>query len=491
MVIKYHRKTDLDENILNNYRPISLLPSISKIFERIVYNQLYSYFIDNNLLYTSQYGFRVNHSTEFAILELINRIHEYLDSNLNPISIFMDLSKAFDTIDHQILLNKLEKYGIADIELKWFTTYLHNRSQYVQYNNLSSKISTITTGVPQGSILGPLLFIIYINDLFSITDMNTLHYADDTCILFPLTFNHVTDATRLTQTINEKLDLIYKWLSSNKLSLNIEKTKCMIFQYKQQHLNKEIIPNIKFNGISLKYVNEFNFLGVTIDNTLSWSNHINITANKISKVNGILSKLKTVFPTNILLMIYNSLILSRINYGILTWGFGDVYRIKLLQKKALRSISKRNYYSHTKPICKSLKVLLFDDIFTLATLKFFYKFNNNFLPKYFYNTNFLKKYQPNRPNLRQIRPPDYSCFVIDDVNYRPNYLIPKSKKASSQKRLAHYLPSLLNSTKIAKSVTSKVNTHSLNGFSLYFKKLTINNYDVLCDIPNCFSCRNS
>ena len=174
-------------HLTGNYRPISLLPVISKVFEKVVFSQLYSYFDQNGLLYKSQYGFRKGHSCEFAAMEVTDKIFQSLDKKKLPIALFLDFSKAFDTINHSILLNKLKHYGINGTALKWFSSYLTNRKQFVLYKGKMSKETTITTGVPQGSILGPLLFIIYINDIAKITNkFKFTIYADDTTLIEPI-----------------------------------------------------------------------------------------------------------------------------------------------------------------------------------------------------------------------------------------------------------------------------------------------------------------
>ena len=176
-----------EETSIENYRPLSLLSSISKVFERVVFNQLYQYLDVNNLLFDSQYGFRKQHSTELAALELIDRIHKSMDNGQIPVSIFLDLSKAFDTLDHTILLSKLKHYGIKNKAFQWFNSYLSNRHQYVEFEGARSETLGLEMGVPQGSILGPLLFIIYVNDMHTVSNKFTfITYADDTTLTAPM-----------------------------------------------------------------------------------------------------------------------------------------------------------------------------------------------------------------------------------------------------------------------------------------------------------------
>ena len=183
-VLPLYKKDD-DTN-LNNYRPISLLPVPSKIFDKVVYLQVYEYFNTNKLFYICQHGFREKHSTENAILEFIDRTMKLLDNDEIPFSVFIDLSKAFDMLDYKILLNKLQFYGFDNISLLWFQNYLTNRQQYVQVYDFTSHLQPICAGVSQGSILGPLLFIIYVNDIhFASNIFKVTMYADDTTLLAP------------------------------------------------------------------------------------------------------------------------------------------------------------------------------------------------------------------------------------------------------------------------------------------------------------------
>jgi hypothetical protein len=211
---------------MNNYRPISLLTATSKVFEKVAFTQLYSYFQMNNLFHGSQYGFRPLHSTELAALDLVDRVSFDLENKNNSIAIYMDLSKAFDTLDHDILLSKLHYYGIEGSSLDWFKSYLSNRKQYVDINDATSSHATISTGVPQGSILGPLLFIIYINDIPASSNyFKPILYADDTTLLSTFDIKDITqeNINNFALKINSELANVYAWLCTNKLSLNKKK----------------------------------------------------------------------------------------------------------------------------------------------------------------------------------------------------------------------------------------------------------------------------
>ena len=463
-----------DCHLFDNYRPISLLPTISKIFERVVHKQLYEYFVDNSLFYKSQYGYRKGHSTELAALELADRLSQHLDKGDIPIAIFLDLSKAFDTLDHKILLSKLNYYGIKGTALKWFESYLSNRYQYVIYENTKSQQSQLFTGVPQGSVLGPLLFLIYMNDISNASDkFNSVLFADDTTLDNPLkTFDmigteHKYNKATLTNNLNFELKKIYDWLCVNKLSLNIGKTKFMLFHYRQRKIS-HIIPDLQINDCKLKHVTDFNFLGTVFDENLNWNIHTQKIANKIARTIGLLSRLKRTLPQNTLRLIYTSLVLPHLQYSILNWGF-NLGRINKLQKKAMRHITCSPYNAHTTPIFNELKLLKLEDIFKIALLKFHFKYESNQLPSYFSNM-FLPENVEHDHNTRH---------HDQDRPQRPN-------KSTSEKTIRYFMPTFLES--IPESIKEKTQTHCIQGFVAYAKFIFINNYIFECTDPTCFPC---
>ena len=228
-----------------------------------------------------------------------------MENRKTPGNLYIDLFKAFDTLAFDILLFKLKYYGVTDTALDLMSSYLKNRKQYVVFDNTQSEDSEVYTGVPQGSILGPFFFSICINDLITASDkLKFLMYADDTTIYFNLEDfdSHNTEAD-----INAELEKVNTWLKLNKLSLNAQKTKLMLFHRKQKHVND---VNVKIDNTMIERVQTFNFLGIMLNETLSWKSHIAMVSNKISKVFGILYRLKHAFPEYVLFTLYNSLIVS-------------------------------------------------------------------------------------------------------------------------------------------------------------------------------------
>ena len=375
-IIPVYKKGKKDN--ICNYRPISLLTTFSKILERIVYVRLQNFLNKHNIISNFQFGFRQKHSTSHAILTFTEKITKAIDKFNHTIGVFLDLSKAFDTIDHEILLYKLNNYGIRGRALEWFRNYLTNRKQFVCVNDQFSSMQDMNCGVPQGSLLGPLLFIIYINDIQNSSNiLSFLLFADDSNVLL----SH-PDPNILINTLNIELDKLLQWIRANKLSLNVLKTKCMLFSN-----SLDILPhNIKLDNTDIEVVSSMKFLGLIIDEKLSWKTHVDGICRTISRNIGIINKVKFYLPTSSLLMLYSTLILPYLNYGILVWGnthSSYLERILLLQKKAIRVICNASWRSHTDVLFIENNILKINELYRYNLGQFMYQFNNNTLPKIF------------------------------------------------------------------------------------------------------------
>ena len=385
-----------DNNMLSNYRPISVLPIFSKIFEKVVYNRLITYFNKYNILFKNQYGFRKGHSTSLALHHLFDNITKAIDQKEYTIGVFIDLSKAFDTVNHEILINKLKHYGIRGLALDWIKSYFGNRQQYVEYNGAYSSYNSIKCGVPQGSILGPLLFLIYINDLCNASNIvELILFADDTNIFF----SH-NNLPLLMNIINSEMNKLSEWFRANKLSINAKKSNYMIFRPRQKRQILDL--TLELNGYKIDQVKEVMFLGVILDECMTWKPHISHVASKISKSVGIIHKSSFCLSKSALRLLYYALVYPYLQYCITVWGStypSNLYRIVLIQKRVIRVISKEAFDAHTDPIFQKLCILKFTDVYLLQLGTFMYKYKKNLLPLTFDNS-FIKINQIHTYNTR-------------------------------------------------------------------------------------------
>ena len=299
---------------------------MSNILEKIIKERLLNYIIKYNILIDNQFGFRVGRSTANAVDCLVDSISNKLDNKYKCLTVSIDLKKAFDTLDNGILLKKLSNFGIRGISLDLLHSYLTNRKQYVSYHNVDSNLRRMNICVPQGSVLRPLLFLLYINDITRVMDENScILFEDDTTLLFT-----DMDHCALENKANKYIGYIYSWLCFNKLTLHLDKTSYTTFGLYKPHTF-----NISLNDLPIKCTNEFKFLGVTIDNRLTWKPHITILASQLSRILAVIYKLRNKIDKQSLLLLYNSLFHSRLsNYK------HTLNKIIILQNKVLICIYK-------------------------------------------------------------------------------------------------------------------------------------------------------
>jgi hypothetical protein len=367
-----------DQQLVSNYRPISILPLFSKILERLIYNRLIKFINKHKLLYKLQFGFREGHSTGMAVTLLVDKIVQALENKHFALSIFLDFSKAFDTVDHSILLSKLELYGIRGLAHNLINNYLSNRKQFVQIDGINSYSKTIQCGVPQGSILGPLLFLIYINDLPEVsTFLQTTVFADDTSA-----FASGSDIDNLINNANNELNKIYDWLKCNKLSLNINKSHYMIITNKtySSHVDLKINDNV------IEKVSNTKFLGIIIDNKLSWKEHISFVKSKVSRGIGIICKARKSLQLRTLVQLYYSFIYPYLCYGIEVWGMAPpttMLPLFRLQKRAIKIITNTKRKNSSGPLFKKLKILKLHDLYVFKSQMYVKKYLDTKLPSVF------------------------------------------------------------------------------------------------------------
>ena len=361
-----------DKTLVSNYRPISLLPSFSKILEKLINKRLKHYLETHNLISGNQFGFREKISTADALHKLTSYVVENMDRGQKSLGIFLDLAKAFDTVSIPILLNKLDTLGIRGIPLQLFQDYLTNRKQVIKIDNSISHEENVTFGVPQGSVLGPTLFLIYINDLCNLLLENgqIITFADDTVLLFSSnSWKHVTEAA------NKGFTLVTSWLDNHLLTLNLDKTKYITFTINsrtQPPPNAITIQTHHCNNRStchcnpITRTNSIRYLGVIVDQNLNWKEHVIKINNRARKLIYIFKTIRNACDIKLLIKIYSALCQSILVYGLNVWGGSSkttMLSVERAQRIVLKVISRKKYTYPTHLLYSELGVLTVRKLF--------------------------------------------------------------------------------------------------------------------------------
>ena len=400
----------------SNYRPISLLPVLSKILERIVYTQILDFFQAHDLLFQNQFGFRQKHSTYMPVAMLYDHVTAALADHQVCAAVYLDLSKAFDTVNPQILFKKLEKYGIKNIgpknnPLNFFKSYLTNRTQITRYNSVTSKNTRdMPLGVPQGSILGPLLFIIYANDMHRCSPTPYyLFYADDAVLVYTAENAHLLELN-----IRNSLPDIITWLTCNRLTINAKKSNYQIFSNSR-------LPDIPIciNNSPLLRNFSVRYLGVNIEENLKWCSHVRSVENTVSRNIGIIRRSKDLLSSKHILLLYNAIILPHLNYCVQVWGSSYPTRytkLITLKKKIVRVIDHAGFLDHTGPIFKKHGILKFTDLIKVVQFNVLHQFLRNELPRVIAEKFALHPF--NYARSRNVRSVQHFSVPFTTKNYR-------------------------------------------------------------------------
>ena len=329
-----------------NYRPISLLPLVSKIFEKVVHNQTQMYLDKNNILYKFQSGFRQNHSTDTALSYLNDKIQCGFDKGLFTGMILIDLQKAFDTIDHNIFLKKLSCLGFSECAIAWYRSYLENRYFIVNVEDSFSEQANLACGVPQGSILGPLIFLIYVNDMSQSVNCDLYLYADDSCLVYT-----GKDIKTIEDNLNKNFNSLCDWFVDNKLSIHFgeDKTKSILFGTKRR-LKCDLQLEINRGDVKIKQHTEVKYLGCIFDSNLSGGGMAVNVLNKVNSRLRFLYRKQNVLNAPLRRLLCNALIQPHFDYACQTW-FPNLTKalsnkIQCAQNKCIRFCLNLNNRAH-------------------------------------------------------------------------------------------------------------------------------------------------
>ena len=447
-VTPLHKSGSKDD--VNNFRPISVLPILSKILEKHVHDSLMDFLINHSLLHETQSGFRPSFSCETALLRMINKWLNAINDGLMVGVVMIDFKKAFDLVDHNILLKKLKHYKLSDKTLSWFGSYLLNRKQRVCVNNVISDDEFIINGVPQGSILGPLMFLLFINDLPLYTKpVNTDMYADDTTM-----YEIGVSQAEIERNLQLALINLSKWCKANGMVINTAKTKLMLITTHQRRtvLNTNNLI-LSLNNEDLNTIDKDKILGVSVDNNLSWTSHIDLLCKKISSNLWLLSRIKEYLNIEQRTQFYKTYIQPHIDYCNLVWGGTsqiNLDRIFRLQKRACKIILDYNIVNIYQSM-EDLKILTVFERLFLRKSKFMFKVDRSETPPYINDMFNQRIFDENMPLLRSA--------------ISSNFIPPRPKKEIFKQSLIYSGPIVWNSL----PATLK-NVNSVSSFHNHFIK---------------------
>lgn len=362
-----------DKQEMNNYRPISILPAVSKVLEKTVAEQLIFHFDSQELLNPMQFGFRRKYSTDSACCYFLETVRAYVDQGRVVGAVFLDLCKAFDTVNYQILYSKLNQYSLSEHTQKWIRSYLSDRKQCVRVNNIQSAFRATSMGVPQGSILGPLLFSIYINDLPTVcSDVDVIMYADDT-VIFTFGENELEVADKLSK----EMEKVAEWLQMSCLTLNVDKTVSMLFSNK--HKLQQTLE-IQVNGQKIKNVNEIKYLGLILDSNLGFKSHIKNLGNKV-KFNLMNYKhIRNSLSTEASNTYLNTMIVPHFLYCMSSWSQACKTSLKPLEslyKRAIKIHDKKSRLYHHCKVQSKYNFLSFENLIKYNQISALFKIIHN------------------------------------------------------------------------------------------------------------------
>lgn len=337
-----------------NYRSISILSINSKIFEAVVHTRLNKYLLSIQYISPNQYGFRPKSNTLTATIDLVTKIKSHIDKRQIALGVFIDVKKAFDTVSHHILLQKLNNIGLTGTALNFIKSYLSNRHQITQIGQSKSSLHEITTGVPQGSILGPLLFLVYINDLTQLKlNGNVTLYADDTCL-----FYYGTEIKSITKQAQNDLHLLSNWFKSNLLSINASKTNYIIITNRNKHITP--YDPLTINGVKINKSNQEKYLGLILDEKLTWRPHIENIKSKIIPLTGALRRISSYLPKQIKYHLYNSLVKPHLDYLVPVWGSSadsNIKQLQISQNKLIKALFQFGFWTSSSIIYNETKIM--------------------------------------------------------------------------------------------------------------------------------------